>query len=107
MLLQWLLVCVMLDLLTKDLREFLNMRFQKGSTDHELQQIIRSNIYKRTVPCKPIICNTFLWMCRCDVVYWCQLESLSEFSGSLWQSEKCGFFALLSTFQLILLQRRV
>ena len=48
---------ILLDLLTKDLREFLNMRFQKGSTDHELQQIIRSNIYKRTVPCKPVCIN--------------------------------------------------
>jgi len=43
-------------LLTKDLREFLNMRFQKGSTDHELQQIIRANIYRRTVPCKQMSC---------------------------------------------------
>jgi len=52
---------ILLDLLTKDLREFLNMRFQKGSTDHELQQIIRSNIYKRTVPCKPVCINILQW----------------------------------------------
>ena len=56
---------ILLDLLTKDLREFLNMRFQKGSTDHELQQIIRSNIYKRTVPCTLII---FLHMIKWFVV---------------------------------------
>lgn len=36
----------------KDLRHYLNLRFQKGSVDHELQQIIRDNLYLRTVPCK-------------------------------------------------------
>ncbi|XP_029901676.1 membrane-associated guanylate kinase, WW and PDZ domain-containing protein 2a isoform X2 [Myripristis murdjan] len=35
----------------KDLRQYLNLRFQKGSVDHELQQIIRDNLYLRTVPC--------------------------------------------------------
>ncbi|KTF82334.1 hypothetical protein cypCar_00016221 [Cyprinus carpio] len=35
----------------KDLRHYLNLRFQKGSLDHELQQIIRDNLYLRTVPC--------------------------------------------------------
>uniref|UniRef100_A0A7N6BCM3 Membrane-associated guanylate kinase, WW and PDZ domain-containing protein 1 n=1 Tax=Anabas testudineus TaxID=64144 RepID=A0A7N6BCM3_ANATE len=35
----------------KDLRHYLNLRFQKGSVDHELQQIIRDNLYLRTVPC--------------------------------------------------------
>jgi len=39
-------------LLTRDLQEFLNRRFQKGSVDHDLQQTIRNNIYKRTVPCE-------------------------------------------------------
>ncbi|TRY98172.1 hypothetical protein DNTS_008613, partial [Danionella cerebrum] len=34
----------------KDLRRYLNLRFQKGSLDHELQQIIRDNLYLRTVP---------------------------------------------------------
>lgn len=38
----------------KDLRHYLNLRFQKGSVDHELQQIIRDNLYLRTVPCE---CN--------------------------------------------------
>lgn len=36
----------------KDLRRYLNLRFQKGSVDHELQQIIRDNLYLRTVPCE-------------------------------------------------------
>lgn len=36
--------------ITKDLREFLNTRFQKGSADHDLQNIIRDNLYLRTVP---------------------------------------------------------
>ncbi|XP_068162660.1 membrane-associated guanylate kinase, WW and PDZ domain-containing protein 2a isoform X10 [Antennarius striatus] len=35
----------------QDLRHYLNLRFQKGSVDHELQQIIRDNLYLRTVPC--------------------------------------------------------
>ena len=38
--------------LTKDLRKYLNMRFQKGSIDHDLQSTIRENLYVRTVPCK-------------------------------------------------------
>ncbi|KAF8768407.1 Membrane-associated guanylate kinase like protein [Argiope bruennichi] len=37
--------------LTKDLRNFLNTRFQKGSVDHDLQNTIRDNLYQRTVPC--------------------------------------------------------
>uniref|UniRef100_A0A3Q3H1B8 Membrane-associated guanylate kinase, WW and PDZ domain-containing protein 2-like n=1 Tax=Labrus bergylta TaxID=56723 RepID=A0A3Q3H1B8_9LABR len=41
----------------KDLRHYLNLRFQKGSVDHELQQIIRDNLYLRTVPCEfPLLC---------------------------------------------------
>ena len=42
-------------LLTKDLREYLNTRFQKNSLDHDLQQTIRDNIYRRTVPCKYLV----------------------------------------------------
>jgi hypothetical protein len=38
--------------LTKDLRQFLDGRFEKDSIDHDLQQTIRDNLYKRTVPCK-------------------------------------------------------
>lgn len=38
-------------MIDKDLRHYLNLRFQKGSVDHELQQIIRDNLYLRTVPC--------------------------------------------------------
>ncbi|XP_057363724.1 membrane-associated guanylate kinase, WW and PDZ domain-containing protein 1 isoform X14 [Manis pentadactyla] len=37
--------------LNKDLRHFLNQRFQKGSPDHELQQTIRDNLYRHAVPC--------------------------------------------------------
>jgi atrophin-1 interacting protein 3 (BAI1-associated protein 1) len=36
--------------ITKDLRLFLNTRYQKGSADHELQNTIRDNLYLRTVP---------------------------------------------------------
>jgi hypothetical protein len=38
--------------LPKDLSTFLLTRFKKGSVDHDLQQIIRDNLYMRTVPCK-------------------------------------------------------
>eukprot|EP00064_Thunnus_orientalis_P017049 superscaffoldBa00003520_g17123 len=34
----------------KDLRHYLNLRFSKGSVDHDHQQIIRDNLYLRTVP---------------------------------------------------------
>ncbi len=44
--------------LTKDLRIYLNTRFQKNSLDHDLQQTIRDNLYMRTVPCKLLF--TFL-----------------------------------------------
>uniref|UniRef100_A0A8C4QIL0 Uncharacterized protein n=1 Tax=Eptatretus burgeri TaxID=7764 RepID=A0A8C4QIL0_EPTBU len=37
--------------LTQDLRHYLNLRFKKGSPDHEFQQSIRDNLYLRTVPC--------------------------------------------------------
>ncbi|XP_055790953.1 membrane-associated guanylate kinase, WW and PDZ domain-containing protein 2-like isoform X3 [Salvelinus fontinalis] len=35
----------------KDLRHYLNLHFSKGSVDHDHQQIIRDNLYLRTVPC--------------------------------------------------------
>ncbi|XP_072203720.1 membrane-associated guanylate kinase, WW and PDZ domain-containing protein 1 isoform X22 [Excalfactoria chinensis] len=37
--------------LNKDLRHYLNQRFQKGSPDHDLQQTIRDNLYHHAVPC--------------------------------------------------------
>uniref|UniRef100_A0A671XXB5 Membrane associated guanylate kinase, WW and PDZ domain containing 2 n=1 Tax=Sparus aurata TaxID=8175 RepID=A0A671XXB5_SPAAU len=41
----------------KDLRHYLNLRFSKGSVDHDHQQIIRDNLYLRTVPCEWLECN--------------------------------------------------
>lgn len=38
--------------LTADLRQYLAMRFPKGSVDHHLQNTIRDNVYLKTVPCK-------------------------------------------------------
>ncbi|KAI4826728.1 hypothetical protein KUCAC02_030161, partial [Chaenocephalus aceratus] len=38
--------------LNTDLRHYLSLQFQKGSMDHKLQQIIRDNLYLRTIPCK-------------------------------------------------------
>ncbi|XP_034028590.1 membrane-associated guanylate kinase, WW and PDZ domain-containing protein 1-like [Thalassophryne amazonica] len=37
--------------LNKDLKHFLSLRFQKSSPDHELQKIIRANLYRHAVPC--------------------------------------------------------
>ncbi|XP_051568961.1 membrane-associated guanylate kinase, WW and PDZ domain-containing protein 3-like [Myxocyprinus asiaticus] len=37
--------------LNPDLRHYLSLQFQKGSIDHKLQQVIRDNLYLRTIPC--------------------------------------------------------
>lgn len=34
-----------------ELREYLSRSFARGSVDHKLQELIRENIYARTVPC--------------------------------------------------------
>lgn len=48
--------------LNTDLRHYLSLQFQKGSLDHKLQQVIRDNLYLRTIPCKyatqDCICNS-------------------------------------------------
>jgi len=38
-------------MLPLELRTYLDERFQKGSIDYDLQQVIRENVYMRTVPC--------------------------------------------------------
>lgn len=38
--------------LNKDLKHYLSLRFQKSSPDHELQKIIRANLYRHAVPCE-------------------------------------------------------
>lgn len=45
-------LCVLGGVVDKDLRHYLNLRFSKGSVDHDHQQIIRDNLYLRTVPCE-------------------------------------------------------
>uniref|UniRef100_A0A8D0D9B5 Membrane-associated guanylate kinase, WW and PDZ domain-containing protein 1 n=1 Tax=Sander lucioperca TaxID=283035 RepID=A0A8D0D9B5_SANLU len=37
--------------LSKDLKHYLSLRFQKSSPDHELQKTIRANLYRHAVPC--------------------------------------------------------
>ncbi|XP_031422069.1 membrane-associated guanylate kinase, WW and PDZ domain-containing protein 1-like isoform X5 [Clupea harengus] len=37
--------------LNKDLKHYLSLRFHKSSPDHELQQVIRDNLYRHAVPC--------------------------------------------------------
>ncbi|XP_076023070.1 membrane-associated guanylate kinase, WW and PDZ domain-containing protein 1-like isoform X2 [Genypterus blacodes] len=37
--------------LSKELKHYLSMRFQKSSPDHELQKTIRANLYRHAVPC--------------------------------------------------------
>lgn len=34
-----------------ELREYLSRRFARGSLDHKLQEVIRENVYARTIPC--------------------------------------------------------
>ncbi|XP_067302208.1 membrane-associated guanylate kinase, WW and PDZ domain-containing protein 3a isoform X3 [Pseudorasbora parva] len=41
----------MCKVLNTDLRHYLSLQFQKGSLDHKLQQVIRDNLYLRTIPC--------------------------------------------------------
>ncbi|XP_067913609.1 membrane-associated guanylate kinase, WW and PDZ domain-containing protein 3a isoform X2 [Heterodontus francisci] len=38
-------------IINKELRHYLSLQFQKGSVDHQLQQVIRDNLYLRTIPC--------------------------------------------------------
>ncbi|XP_042198034.1 membrane-associated guanylate kinase, WW and PDZ domain-containing protein 3a isoform X3 [Callorhinchus milii] len=38
-------------IINRDLRHYLSLQFQKGSVDHHLQQVIRDNLYLRTIPC--------------------------------------------------------
>lgn len=38
--------------LNTDLHHYLSLQFQKGSLDHKLQQVIRDNLYLRTIPCE-------------------------------------------------------
>lgn len=42
--------------LNTDLRHYLSLQFQKGSLDHKLQQVIRDNLYLRTIPCEYLLC---------------------------------------------------
>ncbi|MED6262307.1 hypothetical protein ATANTOWER_017563, partial [Ataeniobius toweri] len=51
-LLPFFLGCAGSKVLNTDLRHYLSLQFQKGSLDHKLQQIIRDNLYLRTIPCK-------------------------------------------------------
>lgn len=48
--------CVAGKVINKDLRHYLSLQFQKGSIDHKLQQVIRDNLYLRTIPCKYFLC---------------------------------------------------
>src|SRR5690606_34531753 len=34
-----------------ELREYLSRRFARGSVDHKLQEVIKENVYSRTIPC--------------------------------------------------------
>ncbi|XP_055079318.1 membrane-associated guanylate kinase, WW and PDZ domain-containing protein 3a isoform X1 [Periophthalmus magnuspinnatus] len=44
-------VLLFCKVLNTDLRHYLSLQFQKGSLDHKLQQVIRDNLYLRTIPC--------------------------------------------------------
>lgn len=78
----------------KDLRHYLNLRFQKGSVDHELQQIIRDNLYLRTVPCEsppPPFTATFTSFSEVFFLFSsCQLQVYSVTSSLEDESLLCG-----------------
>ncbi|EMP30112.1 Membrane-associated guanylate kinase, WW and PDZ domain-containing protein 1 [Chelonia mydas] len=65
--------------LNKDLRHYLNQRFQKGSPDHELQQTIRDNLYRHAVPFTLIKAQTanplFVMVHSCDFEWTTHLTS--------------------------------
>ncbi|KAM7367295.1 hypothetical protein PAMP_015208 [Pampus punctatissimus] len=75
----------------KDLRHYLNLRFQKGSVDHELQQIIRDNLYLRTVPYDKLshIKNDKRQLCPAGALF-----GLSFFGKLLNMSDRCEDFRL-------------
>lgn len=61
--------------LNTDLRYYLSLQFQKGSLDHKLQQIIRDNLYLRTIPCKYTIHRTqYHWRARSRPLYCWNLQ---------------------------------
>ncbi|XP_069062599.1 membrane-associated guanylate kinase, WW and PDZ domain-containing protein 1 isoform X19 [Pleurodeles waltl] len=76
--------------LNKDLKHYLKQRFQKGSPDHELQQIIRDNLYRHAVPCttRPPREGEVP-----DVDY--QFLSVSEF----WELEKSGTLLEVGSYE--------
>ena len=48
--------------LNKDLKHYLSLRFHKSSPDHELQQVIRDNLYRHAVPCECLSAPPFTFL---------------------------------------------
>ncbi|CAG11821.1 unnamed protein product, partial [Tetraodon nigroviridis] len=61
--------------LNTDLRHYLSLQFQKGSLDHKLQQIIRDNLYLRTIP---LLCSV-----RCS-----HINQKTQFENPVLQAKK-------------------
>uniref|UniRef100_A0A8C9XKC6 PDZ domain-containing protein n=1 Tax=Sander lucioperca TaxID=283035 RepID=A0A8C9XKC6_SANLU len=73
----------------KDLRHYLNLRFSKGSVDHDHQQIIRDNLYLRTtthysfhVACGSVDCDLMFveGLCTQHV----SVSSVNNLSHAVW-----------------------
>lgn len=62
--------------LNTDLRHYLSLQFQKGSLDHKLQQVIRDNLYLRTIPCEYTHIHTADPLILLNVLVWITLTSV-------------------------------
>ncbi len=92
----------------KDLRHYLNLRFSKGSVDHDHQQIIRDNLYLRTIPCEStsffslsLIFSVSLFCCDCLFVFCSFQDRFVDFA--LPSSPPPAQFYSLSQFKFSLL----
>lgn len=81
--------------LNTDLRHYLSLQFQKGSLDHKLQQIIRDNLYLRTIPCEYTVQNC---MCNSHSLH---LESTYKHKANqgctVWPTFRCIYAFIWST----------
>ncbi|KAI5095999.1 membrane-associated guanylate kinase, WW and PDZ domain-containing protein 3 isoform X2, partial [Silurus meridionalis] len=75
--------------LNTDLRHYLSLQFQKGSLDHKLQQVIRDNLYLRTIPCDEESQRTGKVR---SLQYFCSVreKKIISFSASLEKSGRHG-----------------
>lgn len=98
--------------LNTDLRHYLSLQFQKGSLDHKLQQIIRDNLYLRTIPCKYTIDGIHYTWFECTVYpifSTCALLSEAPYGNNeavLYASDSWKHIALKSSRPVLILLRK-